>query len=243
MDKAQRQIYTSVTMPKRRSAIQKYYGESGDYLHDHQSFFKSANVNDDIHFLIKVLNLKKEDHILDIACGQGRHANTLANKGYLIDGVDFSSHLLNLAKREAQQLKGRMPDYYLAEVTKLRLKKKYNKAYWFFSDLASIDIPKAMTAISRNMTKGGKVLIDSDNIFRIISCLQKHRKSNLLFDAERLELIDKKTNVYAPYPVIPLWRQWMKDTNLSIERIFGGYKCQDYSIHSPRLILLARKTA
>jgi SAM-dependent methyltransferase len=36
--------------------------------------------------------------ILDVPCGQGRHAHLLAEAGYDVDGLDYSAHLLAAAK-------------------------------------------------------------------------------------------------------------------------------------------------
>ena len=191
-------------MPAKENYIQNYYSQDGNYLRDHRSFFKASNIKNDINFLINTLHLKKKDLVLDIACGQGRHANALAHRGYAVDGVDFSAFLLNKAKKEAKKIMCRKPDYYLANISNLRLKKKYNKAYWFFSDLANIDLPKTLTSIGRNMKKGGMLLIDTDNIFRIAFFLFKHKTSKFSFDAIKLELIDNKTGLCIPYPVFPI---------------------------------------
>lgn len=228
-------------MPKPTKFLSEYYGKSGDYLKDHHSFLNSANIQKDSDFLIKALNLKKNDAILDIACGQGRHTNALSEKGYLVDGVDFSKYLLGKAKNESLKSTKRKPNYYKANIEQLKLKKKYNKAYWFFSDLANIDIKKVITSISHNIKVGGKILIDTDNIFRIASYLSKNPDSPFAFDAEKLELIDKKTNLRVPYPPYPLWDQWMKTAGLSIERVIGDYDFSAYSLNSPRLILIVKK--
>jgi SAM-dependent methyltransferase len=48
--------------------------------------------------LIDVLQLPVGARILDCPCGQGRHAHLLAEAGFQVDGVDYSRHLLALAK-------------------------------------------------------------------------------------------------------------------------------------------------
>ena len=37
--------------------------------------------------------------ILDVPCGQGRHAHLLAEAGYNVEGVDYSTHLLDIARK------------------------------------------------------------------------------------------------------------------------------------------------
>ena len=231
-------------MTKFSNRLIKYYGESGSYLKDHDAFLRSANIKNDLFFLIKSLGLKKDDIILDIACGHGRHANALAEKGYTVDGVDFSRYLIKKAKAEIKKdLVVHPPDYFIADIQKLKLPKKYTKAYWFFSDLADIDIPKTIARIAGNIKPGGQALFDTDNVFRIIRRLQKEDDFDYYFDAEKLELIDKKNNIYVKYPVFLMWEQWFKAAGFAVERVMGDYDFSEYSIKSPRLIMVVKKTA
>ncbi|MCR4284379.1 MAG: class I SAM-dependent methyltransferase [Parcubacteria group bacterium] len=228
-------------MSKSKEFLSKYYGEKGDYLKDHDSFLTSASIKKDSDFLIKALSLKKNDTIFDIACGQGRHTKALSERGYLVDGVDFSKYLLSKAKDESKKSGKRTPNYYKANIEQLKLRKKYDKAYWFFSDLANINIEKAVSSIGRNIKPGGKILIDTDNLFRIVSYLEKNPNSPFAFDAKKLELIDKKANLRIPYPPYPVWSQWMEKSGFSVERVIGNYDFSEYSLTSPRLILIAKK--
>jgi ubiquinone/menaquinone biosynthesis C-methylase UbiE len=49
--------------------------------------------------LLQVLSLPVGARILDVPCGQGRHAHLLAETGYDIDGLDYSRHLLSVARK------------------------------------------------------------------------------------------------------------------------------------------------
>lgn len=46
-----------------------------------------------------VLGLPVGSKILDVPCGQGRHAHLLAEAGYDVDGLDYSEHLLEIARK------------------------------------------------------------------------------------------------------------------------------------------------
>lgn len=224
-------------------SLKKYYGDSGEYLDDHRLFLESANLEYDTNFLIRALKLNKKDRILDIACGQGRHTNYLAQNGYHIDGTDFSDYLIEKARKAASQLNNDIPKYFVADVMNLDLPQNYNKAFWFFSDLANIDIPLALKSLNNAIEVGGMVLIDTDNMFRIVSHLMNNPKSKYRFDAEKFKLIDDKKNLSVPYPPFPVWEKWTMEANFSIEKIIGDYDFGEYSIRSPRLILVIKKTA
>ena len=223
--------------------IRRYYGKYGAYLREHAQFLQEANVEKDAAFLVKALGLNKHQSILDIACGQGRHTHLLAHKGYSVDGVDFSVHLLSLAKKSGNKTLRHQPIFYRADVTKLAFKKKYSRAYWFFSDLANISPAKALSSISRNLKVGGRLLLDTDNLFRLIGYLSKNPKSSFTFNALRLELVDARQGLVIPYPVLPMWQTWCRQAGLRIERVVGDYQFHPYTITSHRLILIIKKTA
>ncbi|CAN5223692.1 class I SAM-dependent methyltransferase [soil metagenome] len=48
--------------------------------------------------LINVLALPSGSRILDVPCGQGRHAHPLTEAGYRVEGLDYSQHLIDKAR-------------------------------------------------------------------------------------------------------------------------------------------------
>jgi SAM-dependent methyltransferase len=48
--------------------------------------------------LIEILALPTGSRVLDVPCGQGRHAHLLAETGFRVDGLDYSAHLIAKAK-------------------------------------------------------------------------------------------------------------------------------------------------
>ncbi|MFH0893353.1 MAG: class I SAM-dependent methyltransferase [Bacteroidota bacterium] len=52
-------------------------------------------------FIEKEAGYNKENKILDIGCGTGRHSIELCKRGYTITGIDLSESLLNRAKEKA----------------------------------------------------------------------------------------------------------------------------------------------
>ena len=52
-----------------------------------------------IDSLISHIQLKRSDHILDLACGRGRHAIYLNTRGFNVTGLDLSPKNIALAKR------------------------------------------------------------------------------------------------------------------------------------------------
>src|SRR5258708_7704686 len=70
---------------------------------DGDVFENPANTRADVEALIAAAALAPSDHILDLCCGQGRHAIELARSGFPhVTGVDVSRYLLGLARCRAK---------------------------------------------------------------------------------------------------------------------------------------------
>lgn len=61
------------------------------------------NTEAEIEFLIEEFDLPENSAILDMGCGTGRHSIGLANKGFLITGVDWSEGMLQQAHKNADE--------------------------------------------------------------------------------------------------------------------------------------------
>jgi len=72
-------------------------------LTDARSVCNHALTRKEVSLLVKLLNLDKQDRILDLCGGQGRHSLELAKRGYKdLTVLDFSKYLLRLGKTKAE---------------------------------------------------------------------------------------------------------------------------------------------
>ena len=87
-----------MTAKKRRS---KEWWESyfdAQYLLEYEPIFSPARDRSDVSRLIEILGLPAGERLLDVPCGQGRHAHLLAESGFDVTGLDYSKHLLAVAR-------------------------------------------------------------------------------------------------------------------------------------------------
>jgi ubiquinone/menaquinone biosynthesis C-methylase UbiE len=67
------------------------------YLLEYEPLFSLRKDRREVARLIEVMGLPVGSRVLDVPCGQGRHAHLLVEAGYDVQGVDLSRDLLALA--------------------------------------------------------------------------------------------------------------------------------------------------
>ncbi|MDQ3982576.1 MAG: methyltransferase domain-containing protein [Actinomycetota bacterium] len=81
-----------------------YFGAVGDVLGEaylRYSFTKGTD--QEVAFLLELLDLPPGSRILDVGCGPGRHSVALARAGLAVTGVDVSRRFLDLAAAAARE--------------------------------------------------------------------------------------------------------------------------------------------
>jgi len=69
------------------------------YLREYGLLFTLARDRQEVARLVDLLALPDGSRLLDVPCGQGRHAHLLAEFGYDVDGLDYSKELLDVARK------------------------------------------------------------------------------------------------------------------------------------------------
>ncbi len=86
----------------KRARRPKEWWESyfdSQYLLEYEPIFSARRDRADVARIIDVLGLAAGERLLDVPCGQGRHAHLLAEAGFDVTGLDFSADLLAAARK------------------------------------------------------------------------------------------------------------------------------------------------
>ena len=79
------------------------------------------NTADEVGLLIRSVGLERNDRILDLCCGQGRHSLELARRGFPhVTGLDRSRYLIRLARKRAKQ-RGLQVSFHEGDARRFRL--------------------------------------------------------------------------------------------------------------------------
>jgi ubiquinone/menaquinone biosynthesis C-methylase UbiE len=85
-------------------------------VREYQPLVSLASDRRQVARIIELLGLPVGARILDVPCGHGRHAHLLAEAGYRVDALDYSAHLLAMARQRGE---GRALRYHRGDMRSL----------------------------------------------------------------------------------------------------------------------------
>jgi D-alanine-D-alanine ligase len=123
------------------------------------------NTEQEIDLLVRSAGLEPNDRILDLCCGQGRHALELARRGFKqVTGVDRSRYLVRLARKRARQ-RGLPVSFHEGDARKFRLPESsfhcvciLGNSFGYF-DREEDDVA-VLEAVKRALASGGTLVMD-----------------------------------------------------------------------------------
>lgn len=224
---------------------------------------KPERLKKEVLFIEKVLELKKDMKILDLACGYGRHAIELAKRGYNITGFDYSEYLLKIAREKAEKENLKI-NFLKGDMRELPFNEEFDAIYNFFTSFGYFSDEEnfnVLKGVSKALKKGGKFLIDTMNIFWILNNFQyqmwdliedllvlEENEFNLLTGQVKTKRIifkkgkeidrrEHEVRLYTPSELSYL----LSLNSLKVEKFYGDYDMNEYGVDKRRLIVVARK--
>jgi len=202
---------------------------------------------------------KKEDKIIDIACGAGRHTLFLSELGYHTTGIDLSQESIKSAKEKS---KGKIP-FEVWDMRKCYKKQEFDVALNLFTSFGYFenneDDLSAIKAMSDNLKEEGILIIDFLNSKKVIDNLVKKetkviegvqfnisRKVEDGFIIKNIEVIHDGEKMSFQEKVKALTKDDFSElltfAGLQIIDTFGNYKLDEFNYQtSDRLIIIAKK--
>ncbi len=119
----------------------------------------------DVDRVVAALEPAREDAILDVCCGQGRHALELARRGHRhVAGIDRSRYLIRLARRRARDAKLDV-QFHEGDARKIALgESRFDVAYSIGNSFGYFDREEddlgVLTAVKRVLKSRGRFALD-----------------------------------------------------------------------------------
>ena len=109
----------------------------------------------------RLMDLRRGGRILDVGCGNGRHAVVLAERGYRVVGIDIAESYIREAERAAEQA-GVYVDFRLLRASKITETKCYDAAVAVNHTLGFMDDDELVSqfgGIAQALRPRGKLLL------------------------------------------------------------------------------------
>ena len=146
----------------------EFFEEMGIEYEDY-SFTK--NTENEVKWMIKEYLRDPAMKILDVGCGTGRHAISLAKKGYKnITAIDLSSSMIRAAK-EAAKRKDVQIDFRVCDARELPFENEFDVALCLCEGAFGLlendsENYKVLKAVHRSLRKHGIFILTTLNLFR-----------------------------------------------------------------------------
>ncbi len=238
--------------------IQKKWFESWFDTHYYHILYRHRDNKEAQKFiknLVQFLKITKDQRILDLACGKGRHAVYLNQLGFSTTGIDLSKKNIDVAKKYSNSsLDFKIHDMRLPMKSKFDLILNMFTSFGYFDSLD--DDHKVLKSIKESLNVNGIGVIDFMNVSYVIEKLIPMNHENIkgiYFKIERIfdgEFITKKISVKDGGSIFNFkervrafayndFKSMLMKNNLKILNSFGSYDLEPYDEKkSKRLILI-----
>jgi len=175
----------------------------------------------DCDFLQALVGLdgSRSAKLLDLACGVGRHALRMAQRGFTVIGVDFSEERIQYATAEANRLALTNCQFVVGDLRVLHLDTTFDYAYSFFNTFSCFvdnnELPGILQGVRNCLVPRGRLVIQvgslwgsiADGKFKNDSYEQTSERGGLTRKVSGTLRIARTNNIYQHNRVI----QYIKD--------------------------------
>jgi SAM-dependent methyltransferase len=236
----------------------------------HQTFFHDLAVefwltaapsaHNDLALLTEVFGAPEGKHLLDLACGAGRHSIPLARRGYEVTGVDASDEFLQHAKRASDGLD---VHYRLGDMRDLPWRAHFDGALCMGNSFGYLDrkeMRKVVAALAGALKPGAALVIESgataESLLPSIPVRRWIEVAGILLLSEaRYDLSDSRLDIDYTFikgdrresKTAHTWvytigelRDMLSDHGFAIDRLYASPDKEPYRLGSQRLLLVGR---
>jgi SAM-dependent methyltransferase len=237
-----------------------------DYDRVYGPAFTPERNSAEVDFIESALLLTKGAQLLDVACGQGRHAMELAKRGYQVMGTDLSARLIEIAKQAAQLSELTNVEFLVGDMRESYFINRFDAAYSYFTSFGYFDDSdnqRVLESVSKSLIKGGLFLLETVNRDWTIHKVENQPRRWDEMEPEFLLLEDTSFNAHTSrihtkriildkgqrrtveydiklYTHAEL-EDLLEEAGLQVISTFGSKEMTPYSVSSPRMIIVSKK--
>jgi len=214
-----------------------------------------------IHQLIKHLQPPEDCHMLDVACGKGRHSKILAAMGFDVTGIDLSPDSIAWAKQSANE----KLHFFIHDMRLPFYANYFDYAFNFFTSFGYFKTRRehdaTLRSIAKSLNPGGTFVIDYLNVHYTEDHLVHNEVKEISGTQYEIHRWDDDSHFYKrititdPALLKPLeytekvakftlgdFTDMLSYQGLQVQEVFGDYQFHDYDVRkTPRLIIITQK--
>lgn len=235
------------------------------YLRAYSPYLSTTEIGEQVDFLIDHLELEPGMRVLDLCCGQGRHAVPLAQRGLRVIGQDLSEHLLGKA-REAAEEAGAEVELVRRDMREIGWTGELDAAINMFTSFGYLEDDRenfrVLEGVFRALKPGGGFCLDHISLPWLIRNWEPRtwssgsggllylqdrtidwRRSTLEWSHIFLEpdgrrrAAKTRVRLFPPHEII----EWLGRAGFGSVELFGDFRGSPVGYQNQRLIALARK--
>ncbi|MBL1214058.1 MAG: class I SAM-dependent methyltransferase [Ignavibacteriae bacterium] len=215
-----------------------------------------------ISLILKNVSIPNKAKILDAACGAGRHAIALAQKGYKVTAFDLSEPLVNKAKTLSNELNLNI-NFFNADLRTVDFKERFSLILNLFTSFGYFENDEEnfrfLTDSKKWLLPKGYFILDYLNMNYIIEnhvpqsvkamenkkVIENRRfnkgrieKEIIIHNGSKVETYNESVKLYSFNQIA----EAAQNAGLTINKIFGDYKGNEFDEElSERLIIIFKK--
>ncbi|PQJ19370.1 SAM-dependent methyltransferase [Nonlabens tegetincola] len=215
--------------------------------------------------LTTALSLQADSHIMDLACGRGRHSLFLNKLGFKVTGVDLSENSIDFARKQLEQDASVDSSRITFDVHNMTLPyhDKFDAVFNLFTSFGYFDEEQdnlnTIKSIKKNLKDGAYAVIDFMNVPHVLRHLiisnsktiqgitfNMNRRFENGFIYKDIEFTDGGNKYHFTERVSALmlsdFQKYFDQAGLELIDIYGDYQLNEYDkFNSSRLIMILRK--
>jgi SAM-dependent methyltransferase len=238
---------------------EKWFGKEYILVYPHRN---ESEAKQQVDFLLNHISISKNAKILDLCCGNGRHAIELKKLGYDVLGVDLSSELLDIARSKASESNLDLK-LYRCDMREIPYENEFDLVVQFFTSFGYFDTDaenqKVLFAISKALKENGQFMIDYMNPDYVMDNLVEKDEKQVSDDIKLIQerwvensRVNKKitmikngeTSFYNEsvrmYSLQEI-KCMLNQAGLMLNKTYGNFDGSEYNKDSMRMILIGSK--
>ncbi|HJV29820.1 MAG TPA: methyltransferase domain-containing protein, partial [Gaiellaceae bacterium] len=159
-----------------------------DYLYFYETFLTDELSDRQAELIWRLLELEPGMEVLDLACGHGRIANRLAERGARVTGLDATPFFLELARADAARREVEV-EYVEGDMRRLPWTERFDRTVNWFTAFGYFDDDEnrlVLREAHRALKPGGCLAIENNNLAGLLGRWQPaqvvEREGNFAID-------------------------------------------------------------